>query len=140
MARVLAGFVAIVVGLAATLFGLWRLFGGAEAGEASLGWAAGMSMLFAPIFAMAMVLGILFLEGVARWTKRPRALVLIFGSLLIPIGLGLVMGLPNLLFAPFYENARNMLPGVLVIAGGAAVPCFITCTVYALLSAGTRDA
>jgi len=140
MARVLAGFIAVVVGLAATLFGLWTLLGGEAAGEASIGWAAAMGLFIVPIFAMAMVFGILFLEGVATWLKKPRVPVLVFGSLLIPIGLALVVGAPYWVFAPFNENARNLIPGVLVIAAGAAVPCFITCTIYALLSARTRDA
>ncbi len=141
VARVLAGFIAILIGVVATLFGIWIVLGGSEAGEQSVGWTAIMALFMIPIFVMAMSMGILFLEGLANWTKRPRVQVLIWGSILIPLGLAVLIGGPYMIGAlAGFDGARHAIAPALIIAAGAIAPCFITCCVYALLSRRTRDA
>lgn len=141
MHRVLAGAIAILLGLALCALMIWFWVGGASRDSSeSLGWTLIVGMFALPVLAIPMAFGLLLLEGVASWLKKPRVRVLIAGGVVMPLLLVLIVGGPYLLlFFLNPENAGRTILLSLIMGAAAIAPCATTSAVYALLTRHSVD-
>lgn len=131
MRRAMAKFVAALVGAALGAVVVWLVLG-ADLNEQTLGWTMIVSMFVAPVIGVAVAHGITVLEWGAAKLNLSRTAVLLWGGVLVPLGLVLLLGLPQMLRALAGNGAD--FAAILAISGGAIVPCFVACLTYVTLT------
>lgn len=136
MQRAMAKLAAAVVGAALGAVLVWLVLG-ANLSEQTLGWTMILSLFVAPVIGVAIAHGISVLEWAAGKFAFSRTAVLLWGGVLVPLGLTLVLGLPQLLRALAGDGSD--FASILAIGGGAIVPCFVACLTYVTLTT-PRDA
>ena len=134
MFRVVAGGIAVLAGLVAVFVTVWMVLGGPGTQD-SLAWTIIFSMFLLPLFVTVFPLALLALEALATMFPRGRSWILLAGAIVLPFAVALYLGvfqLPTLLGRS--DNAGGASALIMGIVVASAIPAFVMCGLYALLT------
>lgn len=136
MLRVTAGIFSVIAGVAAAFFTIYTLlgWGGSSDQNMVIGFTIILSMFVLPLVAVALSFGLACLEALAILTKWPRALVILSGTLLIPLGVAMFIGMPYFALGAGHPRVLEQQVTSLWFGLGALIPSFVGCFLYALLT------
>lgn len=133
----IAGLVSVLAGAVLGLILIWYWLGGPERADAA-GWTVIMAIFTVPMLVMALGVGLAVLEAASRWLVVPRLAVFLAGALLIPLGVFLLTGGPDLVAVMAGNRSVSTTP--LLIAAWVTAPALLSNVLFWLLTTTWRPA